>query len=112
MCICVYVCVCVDDRAGTFLLLLLLCLSCGRREIHIDVKGYASRINICISISVNLYICVYVCICMHVLMTEKKHSDCVVCVGVVWLDSGRHRPCVFSFAHTLLFGTLSLKIFG
>ena len=31
---------------------------------HIDVKGRASRIYICISIFVNMGICVYVCICV------------------------------------------------
>ena len=49
---------------------------------------------------------------MHALMTEREHFCCVVCVGVVWLNSGRHQPGVFSIARTLLFRTLSLKTFG
>ena len=102
--------VCVSDGEGTFLLC-LLCLSCWcRRTKNIDVKGCASHICICKFISVNMYVCLYVCICVYVLMTEREHFFCRV--GVVWPDSGRHRPGVFSFARTLLFGTLSLKTFG
>ena len=103
-------CVCVNDGKETFLLC-LLCLSCWRRRKNIDNKGCASCICICISISVNMYICVHVCTSVYVLMTEREHF-CCICVGVVRLDSGRHRPSVFSFARNLLSGTLSLKIAG
>ena len=54
------------------------------------------------------------CVCVHLVNDGWEHlfdSSCVF-VGVVSPDSGCRHPGVFSFARTLLFGTLSLKMFG
>ena len=69
------------------------------------------------SVSVHLYICksVGMCICVYVcIFVNDGWEDFLyyVFVGVVSPDSGCRHPGVFSFARTLLFGTLSLKTFG